>query len=84
MSTHAGIVQSIAAQIVEQTFAGPGHLERKLADFQAYYNHHRTHSSLGGDTPAEIAGGTPKLQAKLKDFRWQTHCQGLYQLPAAA
>ena len=24
MSTHAGIVQSIAAQIVEQTFAGPG------------------------------------------------------------
>jgi len=59
-------------------------LERKLADFQAYYNHHRTHNSLGGDTPAEIAGGTPKLQTKLKYFRWQTHCRGIYQLPAAA
>ena len=59
-------------------------LERKLADFQAYYNHHRTHSSLGGDTPAEIAGGTPKLQTKLKYYRWQTHCRGIYQLPAAA
>jgi len=59
-------------------------LERKLADFQAYYNHHRTHRSLGGDTPAEIAGGTPKLQTKLKDFRWQNHCRGIYQLPEAA
>jgi len=43
-----------------------------------------THNSLGGDTPAEIAGGTPKLQTKLKYFRWQTHSRGIYQLPAAA
>jgi hypothetical protein len=64
------------------TFMVP--LERKLADFQAYTNHHRTHSSLGGDTPAEVAGGTPKLQTKLKYFRWQTHCRGIYQLPAVA
>jgi transposase InsO family protein len=59
-------------------------LERKLADFQTYYNHHRAHSSLGGDTPAEFAGDTPKLQTTLNSFRWQTHCRGLYQLPAAA
>ena len=59
-------------------------LERKLADFQAYYNHHRTHSSLGGDTPAEIAGGNSKLPIELNNFRWQTHCQGFYQLPIAA
>jgi len=59
-------------------------LERKLADFHAYYNHHRTHNSHDGDTPAEMAGGTPKLQTKLKYFRSQTHCRGIYQLPAAA
>jgi transposase InsO family protein len=59
-------------------------LERKLADFQAYYNQHRTHSSLGGDTPADGAGGTPKLQTTLNNIRWQTHCRGLYQLSAAA
>jgi len=59
-------------------------LERKLADFQTYYNHHRTHSSLGVDTPTEVAEGTPKLNTKLKNFRWQTHCRGLYQLPEAA
>jgi transposase InsO family protein len=59
-------------------------LERKLADFQAYYNQHRTHSSLGGDTPADGAGNNPKPQTTLNNFRWQTHCRGLYQLPAAA
>ena len=59
-------------------------LERKLADFQTYYNHHRTHNSLGGDTPAEVAGVVTKLPIKLNKFRWQTHCRGLYQLPEAA
>ena len=59
-------------------------LERKLADFQTYHNHHLTRSPLGGDTPAESAGDTPKLQTTLNNLRWQTHCQGLYQLPAAA
>ena len=59
-------------------------LKRKLADFQTYYDHHRTHSSLGGDTPTEFAGDTPRLQTTLNNFRWQTHCRGLYQPPAAA
>ena len=56
-------------------------LERRLTDFQIYYNHHRAHSSLGGETPAEVAGSAPKMQSSLKNFRWQTYCQGLYQLP---
>ena len=59
-------------------------LERKLSDFQSYYNHHRTHSSLCGDTPAEVAGGVSKSPIKLHNFNWQTHCRGLYQLPIAA
>jgi hypothetical protein len=59
-------------------------LERKPVDFQTYCNHHRAYSSLGGDTPAEAAGVAPKLQTTLSNFRWQTHCRGLYRLPAAA
>ncbi len=59
-------------------------LERKLTDFKIYYNHHRAHSSLGGETPSEVVGSAPKLQSSLKSFRWQTYCQGLYQLPVAA
>ena len=59
-------------------------LEKKLTEFQAYYNQHRSHSSLCGDTPAALAGNTPKLQTTLSNFGWQSHYQGLYQLPAAA
>ena len=33
-----------------------------ILECQMYYNHHRTHSSLGGDTPTEVAGGTPAGQ----------------------
>jgi transposase InsO family protein len=59
-------------------------LERKLADFQTYYNHHRTHNSLGDDTPTEVAGVVTKLPFKLNKFRWQIYCRGLNQLPKVA
>ena len=59
-------------------------LERKLADFQAYYNEHRTHSSLRGDVPSGFTGHPLGLRANLADFCWKTHCRGLYQLPVAA
>ena len=71
-------------EFLDQTlFWNSTDLERKLSDFQSYYNRHRTHSSLGGDTPAEVVGGVSKLPIKLANFRWQTHCKGLYQLPIA-
>jgi transposase InsO family protein len=59
-------------------------LERKLGEFQYYYNEERVHASLGGDTPAEIAGDSVTPRAKIDDFRWRTHCRGLVQLPIAA
>jgi transposase InsO family protein len=59
-------------------------LERKLADFRSYYNHHRTQRALSEDTPAEAAGGDPDPQISLHSFGWQTHCRELYQLPGAA
>jgi len=33
-------------------------LERKLVDFQAYYNAARSHASLKGHTPLTYAGDT--------------------------
>jgi len=59
-------------------------LERKLGEFQHYYNEKRVHASLGGDTPAEVAGEAITPRAKIDDFQWQTHCRGLVQLPLAA
>ncbi|MCH9671938.1 MAG: integrase core domain-containing protein, partial [Gammaproteobacteria bacterium] len=52
-------------------------LERKLSDFQAYYNGDRVHASLAGDTPSGITVGGPVKHAKLDDFRWASHSRGL-------
>ena len=59
-------------------------LERKLERFRQYYNAHRVHTSLDGDTPSEITGETTSRRADLNQFQWKSHCRGLYQLPLAA
>ena len=56
-------------------------LEDKLLDFRTYFNNHRTHNSLEGRTPDPPAS---RAVANLGSFRWQPHCRGLYQTPAAA
>jgi len=59
-------------------------LERKLEFFKNFYNAARVHQGLSGDTPGEKAGG-PKLQpASPENYRWQSHCHGLFELPIAA
>jgi putative transposase len=58
-------------------------LERKLADFQAYYNAARCHASLGGHTPSTFACGHPVARADLNNVRWVSHCRDLVQLPEA-
>ena len=59
-------------------------LGRKLGEFQHYYIQQRGRASLGGDTPAEVAGESVTPRAKNDDFQWQSHCRGLVQLPLAA
>jgi len=59
-------------------------LERKLADFQAYYNAARGHASLQGHTPLIFAGGHTVARAELNQVRWVSHCRNLVQLPVAA
>jgi len=59
-------------------------LERKLADFQAYYNAARSHASLDGHTPLAFPGGPTVARADLNNVRWISHCRDLVQLPVAA
>jgi hypothetical protein len=59
-------------------------LERKLADFQAYYNAARSHASLEGYTPLTFASRHTLARADLHHVRWVFHCRGLVQLPVAA
>jgi hypothetical protein len=59
-------------------------LERKLADFQAYYNAARSHASFDGHTPLAFAGRHTVARAELNNVRWVSHCRDLVQLPVAA
>ena len=59
-------------------------LERKLELFKHYYNAARVHQGLSGDTPWEKAGDPTTQAAGLENYRWQSHCHGLFELPIAA
>ena len=59
-------------------------LERKLTEFQVYYNEERSHASLNGHTPPTFATGHTVVPADLNHVRWVSHCRDLVQLPIAA
>jgi putative transposase len=56
-------------------------LERKLLEFQIYFNVHRTHTGRLGRPPDDTL---PRPVADFQSYRWQFHCRGLYQTPIAA
>ena len=66
------------------SFWNANDLERKLNSFATYYEKHRTHASLDGRTPAMTSGAAPMTIARFDEYVWQSHCGGLYELPAAA
>src|SRR5262249_28742891 len=59
-------------------------LERKLAEFQTYYNVARCHAPLASRTPLTFADEDPVAGGDLNQVRWASHCRGLVQLPVAA
>jgi transposase InsO family protein len=59
-------------------------LERKLAEFQTYYNAARCHASLEGRTPLTFVNGNTVAPADLNHVRWVSYCRDLVQLPVAA
>jgi transposase InsO family protein len=56
-------------------------LDSKLFAFQTYFNRHRTHASLKGQTPIESA---ESRDLNITSYRWQQHCRALYETPTAA
>jgi putative transposase len=59
-------------------------LERKLEDYQRFYNQYRCHTGLGGVTPAQWGGTPAPPLAHLDSYRWRPHCRGLFHTPIAA
>ena len=79
------LIGTIRREFLDHTFFWNAvDLERKLASFQRYYNHSRTHASLDGNTPAEISGDSVAHPAPINSCTWEKHCGGLFQLPVAA
>ena len=59
-------------------------LQRKLDEFQYYFNEHRTHMGLDGKTPLQIAENKKPKIIDIKNYSWKSLCRGLFQLPIAA
>lgn len=79
------VIGTIRREYLDQVpFWTTSDLERKLLRHRDYYNDQRTHHALNGVTPTVKTGKpTPKV-ADLNNFRWRSHCRGLYQVPIAA
>ena len=76
------LIGTIRREYLDQMlFWNASDLKRKMEAFRQYYNAHRVHSALSGNTPSEISGETLMRRADLNKFQWKSHCRGLYQLP---
>lgn len=76
------VIGSIRRELLDQVFFWTAmDLERKLLNYQRYFNQHRTHTSQNGHPP--VPSGTENC-AELNHFRWRAHCRGLFELPIAA
>ena len=79
------MIRTIREELLDQIlFWNQLDLERKLAAFRIYYNRHRVHSGIDGIPPEQTQGREQHTTLPLTEFRWMSHCHGLYQLPAAA
>jgi len=77
------LIGTVRREFLDRTlFWTTADLENKLLEFQNYFNRHRAHASLKGQTPDQYSSGRPL--ADLHSYRWQSHCCGLSQTPAAA
>ena len=80
-----GLIGTIRREYLDHAlFWSAGDLERKLEEYRHYYNAHRVHTSLGGNTPSTISGEPIICRADINQARRKSHCRGLYQLPVAA
>jgi hypothetical protein len=76
------VIGSIRRELLDQTFFWTAtDLENKLLNYQLYFNEQRTHSGRDGTTPV---GKNDSTVVDIRRYRWEKHCHGLFQLPAAA
>jgi len=65
-------------------FWNKGDLQHKLDQFRDYFNEHRVHAGINGDLPNQRADEIEPRIASLENYSWDSHCNGLFQMPKAA
>ncbi len=79
------VIGTVRREFVDQTFFwNANDLQSKLDQFQKYYNHRRSHSSLNKLPPNEKANEKVSKVVSIDEYRWKTFSRGLFQLPIAA
>ena len=58
-------------------------LEQKLLAYRDYYNQHRCHTGLSGETPNGYGTAKASSSATIESYEWLSHCHGMFYLPAA-
>jgi putative transposase len=56
-------------------------LRRKLEEFKVYYNNHRTHEALSGQSPSRYCKQNTQTAADLNNYVWKQHGRGMFQIP---
>ncbi len=76
------LIGSLRRELFDQVFFwNTVDSESRLRSFQLYFNHSRTHASLGGNTPAERSGKMVTHPAALRNFTWEKHRGGPFRTP---
>jgi len=71
--------------MLDQILFGPaGDLQRKLDLYKHYYNKCRSHKALNAATPTQFFMSETNNRVSINHYKWQLHCNGLFQLPIAA
>ena len=79
------LIRTIRNELLDQIlFWNATDLKRKLERFSKYYNENRSHYSLDAMTPKQKTEALSQKTLKMNQIKWQSYCNGLFQLPVAA
>ena len=59
-------------------------LEKKLSEYQRYFNEVRVHQGIDGSRPNSKYENSEPIYARPEELSWRSYCRGLYRVPIAA
>ena len=79
------LIGSIRREYLDQLFFWNSRdLQHKLDQFRDYFNEHRVHAGIDGDLPNQRAVKIQPRIACFENYSWESHCNGLFDMPKAA